>query len=163
MEVWKKFRDTDYLISDHGNIFSNKRDRLLTKVVTRYGYERVGLFHNKKAKNYLVHCLVAEAFLGPKPDGMMVNHKDSNRVNNNLSNLEYVTARENMCHSRKQRGKLIGFFKRSRECESYRAAIDIDGKTVYLGSYKTKEAASKAYRDACKKYGIENRYAGEVR
>lgn len=46
-----------------------------------------------------VHKLVANAFLGPRPLGMQVNHKDGNRKNNRLSNLEYLTCSDNMKHA----------------------------------------------------------------
>ena len=46
-------------------------------------------------KHALVHILVAEAFLGPKPEGLQANHKDGNRANPCLENLEYLTASEN--------------------------------------------------------------------
>lgn len=53
--------------------------------------------HNEQI-NYTkyIHGLVAEAFLGPRPEGYQVDHKDGNRSNNHVSNLEYVTHRENI-------------------------------------------------------------------
>jgi len=52
----------------------------------------------KYVDRYL-HVLVAEAFLGPKPTGLDVNHKDGNRQNNAASNLEYITRSENHRHA----------------------------------------------------------------
>lgn len=54
--------------------------------------------NNITKRNYTkyIHGLVAEAFLGPRPEGYQVDHKDGNRSNNHISNLEYVTAKENI-------------------------------------------------------------------
>lgn len=46
-----------------------------------------------------VHHLVAEATLGPRPEGLVVNHIDGNRTNNRPENLEYITQAENIQHS----------------------------------------------------------------
>jgi hypothetical protein len=47
----------------------------------------------------MVHRLVVMAFIGPIPDGLQVNHKDGNKTNNSISNLEIVTQAENMRHA----------------------------------------------------------------
>lgn len=55
------------------------------------GYRRVNLCKNGKKKQYLVHRLVVAAFIGKIPKGMQINHKDENRANNHLNNLEICT------------------------------------------------------------------------
>lgn len=64
----------------------------------RNGYRAVNIKTPEGMKSKLVHVLIMEAFAGPKL-GRMVNHKDGNKQNNNLSNLEYVTAAENVQHA----------------------------------------------------------------
>ena len=59
------------------------------------GYSVVVLNHNE---NVLVHRLVANTFLGNAPCGHEVNHKDGNKQNNSVENLEWVTKSENQRH-----------------------------------------------------------------
>lgn len=65
----------------------------------RDGYLRTGLRKDGVAKQVAIHALVAEAFIGVRPAGMTVNHKDGNKKNNSPSNLEYLTARDNALHA----------------------------------------------------------------
>jgi hypothetical protein len=53
----------------------------------------------KPYKRYLIHRLVYEAFVGPIPKGLTINHLDGNRANNHPSNLEIATMREQMIHA----------------------------------------------------------------
>ena len=54
----------------------------------RYGYKKIRLFDGTKKKDITIHRLVAMAFI-PNPDNLpMVNHKDENKINNNVDNLE---------------------------------------------------------------------------
>lgn len=66
------------------------------------GYLRVALTRNGEMRKVKVHLLVAEAFLPPRPSlAHEVNHRDSDRANPRLENLEWVTRRENLDHARK--------------------------------------------------------------
>ncbi len=62
------------------------------------GYPHVLLSNGKRVVTRKVHRLVAAAFLGPIPAGKQVNHKDRNRQNPRIENLEYVTPQENSIH-----------------------------------------------------------------
>lgn len=59
-----------------------------------------------KPKTFRMHYLVISAFIGPREDGFQVNHKDGNKLNNHISNLEYVTASENVKHSYRELGRI---------------------------------------------------------
>jgi hypothetical protein len=61
------------------------------------GYLQVVLMPGLEGRK--VHCLVAEAFLGPRPPGLDINHIDGVKENNSASNLEYVTTSENLKHA----------------------------------------------------------------
>lgn len=63
------------------------------------GYWALSLSVNGKAKHARVHCLMAEAFFGPRPLFMDVNHKDGDKLNNRIENLEWATELENTRHA----------------------------------------------------------------
>ena len=103
MEQWKPIEGTDgkYEVSNLGRVRTNgKRPGLLTltKQPKGYLYAMIQL-SNGKQKNCRVHRLVAEHFL-PNPDNMEeVNHKDGNKENNHVGNLEWCTRSHNVQHS----------------------------------------------------------------
>jgi len=89
-----------YKVSKDGTVYSLKSGELkaLKGGNVRRGYRGVTLYHNGKAHLRLVHRAVAEAFL-PNPDGLPhVNHKDFNKQNNSVDNLEWCKESENMRH-----------------------------------------------------------------
>ena len=97
-----------YQIGNKGTVISFSRsndDRyknkqwVLKQYEDRNGYMYVTLSNNKKRKTIKVHRLVAEAFLDNPNSYPCVNHIDSNRKNNNVSNLEWVTYKQNMEHA----------------------------------------------------------------
>ena len=71
----------------------------LRKLVPRNGYMQIVLSARNAVSLQWVHRLVAFAFLGPPKPGQMVNHIDGNGSNNNVSNLEWATMRENSAHA----------------------------------------------------------------
>jgi len=80
-----------YKISPHGEIFSSYRNRFLKGWVEKTGYRAVSLMQNGKPRRCTVHTLLAKAFI-PNPNQLPeVNHKDGDKQNNALSNLEWVT------------------------------------------------------------------------
>jgi len=72
--------------------------RFLKQTIDRYGYAYVCLFKDGKRKNLKVHRLVAQAFL-VAVDKPHVNHKDGNKLNNAVENLEWCTPKENKIHA----------------------------------------------------------------
>jgi len=71
------------------------KGQILKPFTNKQGYVRVTLNINQKVNKFSVHRLVAQAFI-PNPDNKpQVNHKDEKRDNNNVDNLEWVTAKEN--------------------------------------------------------------------
>src|SRR6185369_6475365 len=66
-------------------------------------YIRVRLNAGERWQTICVHRLVAAAFIGPCPEGCEVNHKDLNKANNSVGNLEYITHAENVKHARQNK------------------------------------------------------------
>ena len=93
-EIWKDVVGYEglYEVSNFGNVRSLFRyKKQLRWDVANNRYATVQLFKNKIGKRLLVHRLVAEAFL-PNPRNLpVVNHKDENKLNNNVDNLEWCT------------------------------------------------------------------------
>lgn len=101
MEKEIKGYDGDYTITDDGKVISYKY-KTPRKMATWYqknGYENIKLCKNNKTYHHLIHRLVAEAFI-PNPDNLpQVNHKNKNRADNTVENLEWCTAQDNLYDS----------------------------------------------------------------
>ena len=85
-----------YLISTDGQVYSLKSDRLLPQGYTQRGYKQVDVCNDEGIKKHMrVHRLVYMAHKGVIPEGMQINHKDENKANNCIDNLELMTNKEN--------------------------------------------------------------------
>lgn len=88
-----------YKISKDGDVYSVISDILLKTHMRKDGYLAFGLYKDGKRKTCYVHRTVALAFIGKRPDGLCVNHKDGVKTNNRVDNLEYITQGENVEHA----------------------------------------------------------------
>lgn len=80
-----------YQVTENGDVWSVRRNRFLKLYKNQLGYLHICLYKNNKQKSFYVHRLVAEAFL-PNPDNLpCVNHKDEDKTNNNVKNLEWCS------------------------------------------------------------------------
>lgn len=100
-EIWKpvcNFEDR-YLVSNRGRVYSKKISKLLKPIITKKGYLTVELWRNYKRKVIKIHRLVAESFLENPLQRKEINHKDGNKQNNCVDNLEWCTRSENLKHA----------------------------------------------------------------
>ena len=91
MIEWREIEEYEglYRISNTGQIFSYKSNKYLHPTIDTDGYQIVGLYKDNQQKKYKVHRLVADHFIS-NPLGLpQVNHKDENKQNNSVSNLEW--------------------------------------------------------------------------
>ena len=98
MEEWRAVPGYEglYEVSNIGNVRNVRRNKLLRLLKTNNGYIRVFLCKNGIKTGFQVHRLVAQAFL-PNPDNLpQINHKDEDKTNNNVTNLEWCTAKYNI-------------------------------------------------------------------
>lgn len=88
----------NYLISKQGDVYSVRNNKLIKPFVSA-AYKQVELNLNGKATKHLIHRLVAQAYI-PNPNNFpCVNHKDGNKLNNDVSNLEWCNYSNNMRHA----------------------------------------------------------------
>ncbi|MBE6156988.1 MAG: hypothetical protein E7161_04530 [Firmicutes bacterium] len=100
MEIWKSIEGYEnYEISNLGNVKSLYNNIIRKPRIGKNGYYYITLWKNGKCKSKKNHRLVAEAFI-PNPDNLpQVNHKDGNKLNNCVDNLEWCTASYNVRHA----------------------------------------------------------------
>lgn len=154
-----------YQIDTLGNVYSLKNEMILKSRLNKRGYARVNLTtKDGKHKTYLVHRLVALAFIKNPENKPHINHIDGNKVNNIVENLEWVTPKENNLHSYEVLGKkskncntgdrqfpnqtgYVRVHKNSSSKKKFRSSIKVNGKMKYLGSFYTAEEAAQAYQN----------------
>ena len=99
-EIWKDVKGYEglYQVSNLGRVKRVETDRILKPLKHTKGYYRVDLSKNGSQSKKFIHRLVAQVFI-PNPDNKsQVNHIDENKTNNLVSNLEWMTAKENLNH-----------------------------------------------------------------
>ena len=105
IEAWRTTSIPGYEVSDQGRVRrvaggrGARAGRILQCWISSRGYVMASLSNCGQSKHYRVHRLVTSAFMGPVPAGFQVNHRNGKKTDNRLSNLEYVSPRENIRHA----------------------------------------------------------------
>lgn len=155
-EIWKDIAGYEelYQVSNLGRIkrilFKNgkyefAKEKILKNVLTK-DYYHITLSKNNKKQIYMVHKLVAKAFLDEEKNKDYINHKDGNKLNNNVENLEWCTLSENTNHAYKN-----GLMKRYKE--KYEKMKKQVGQYTLDGTLITKY---ESIRDASRKTKIDS-------
>lgn len=92
--------NTNYIAYKDGKIYSKRMHKFLTPKNNYDGYKRIRIWEDNKCSMVQWHRVIAETFI-PKPSEKhnIVNHKDGNKSNNRVDNLEWVTQKENIRHA----------------------------------------------------------------
>lgn len=164
MEKYMKYSDYDnYIIGSKGSVYSFKTKRFLKKNIGNSGYYGLTLCKNGVAKRIEIHRLVALCHI-PNPDNKQcVNHKDGDKKNNDVNNLEWVTYSENSKHARMMnltpkppswRGKVGYDHNRSKSVKQF------DAKTnKFIKEYGSMNQANKkmGYGHGVVHYSVANK------
>ena len=151
-EEFREIKDYegDYQISNLGRVKSLKygKERILKQSFNSNGYLTVGLCKNAKETKKKIHQLVAIAFLGHIPDGhnICVDHVDNDKLNNNVTNLQLITNRENCSKDSKRRhSEYIGISYKKKQ-DRWRGEIKFKGKKYYTKTVTTETEAYCLYK-----------------
>jgi hypothetical protein len=171
LEIWNDIPDYEgrYQVSNYGRVKSLSREIFLyrssfiseEKILTcsiNKGYSQCVLCKKGKKKCFKTHQLVAIAFLGHKLCGfeLVVDHIDENKLNNKLSNLQIVTARENVSKSIKNKTSKYTGVHWCKLHKKFISHIHINGKQKNLGSFDNETDAFSAYKKALSDYNNFN-------
>ena len=134
-----------YIIDNYGNIYNYKYKKM-KPYIDKDGYQRIELVTNNGPKKFYVHRLVAYAFVEGYSEKLVVNHKNSIRLDNYYENLEWVSIKENNKH-----GFIHGFVDYTATSETRRLNKVYEIKDVELYcDYISKGFSNKEILDICK-------------
>ncbi len=156
-ETWVAIPGYDgvYEVGDQGNVRKAVSDRwtdaghLIRKRLTKKGYVRVSLWKDGKEKRPYLHKLVAEAFIGHRPAGLQINHKDANKQNNRVSNLEYTDQLGNMKHAREHGLRPFG--------EKIRISKLTDEDVSFIKEFYIKGCRCFGAKPLARMFGVDNK------
>lgn len=97
MEEYKRYLE-NYEVSNFGNvrrILLNGEIKIINCSIINRGYKYFQTKRMNKRINHLIHQIVSKLFIGERPENLVIDHIDRNKLNNNITNLRYITQKEN--------------------------------------------------------------------
>ena len=116
-------------ILDAGGVIRRRNGKLLTPRVTGNNYRQVSLCKNGVTRQFLLHRLVAEAFIPNSNNCAQVNHIDEDKANNSVSNLEWCTAKYNSHYSQTFKKAVAATSKKVVQCDLLGNVLNIWNST----------------------------------
>lgn len=178
-EIWKDVFELPYIISNFGVVKRNpnapyyhKNKEYVKPYINNKGYLCINLYKDSKVYKYQIHRLLAIIFI-PNPNNLKeVNHIDGNPLNNDLTNLEWVTHKQNIqhawdnnlfknrhaCASVKRKGSSSKYrgVSWSNERKRWCVYVTFNKKRYGVGRYRDEIEAAKAYDSFIKEKGFIN-------
>lgn len=145
-----------YACTTTGEIWSYRRQKFLSPSKSKRGYLHIVLYKNKKRYDYRIHRLVAMTFLDNPENKEQVNHIDGNKINNYLSNLEWVTPEENIQHAKDNH-----LFKGTCKTPPIRTKDGPQIAYVFTNIYNEKQFVILGFRNLRKQFKISG-YTYEI-
>jgi len=145
--------EQDYMVNDEGIVLSLKYNnkRILKQQLDKTGYYKVNLYNDNIQKTWKVHVLVYDAFGCKERYNSDVHHKDGNKTNNNINNLELLTRREHFTKSFLRKNTSSKYTGVSlTKSNKYRVDIKHNNLQIYLGVYDNEIYASNIYQEYLK-------------
>ena len=177
-EIWKEITDLLYGVSNLGNIrrnmnypYKHKNKLYVMPYLNNKGYWCVNLYKHSKVHKFLVHRLIALYFI-PNPNNLPeVNHIDGNKQNNSISNLEWITHKQNTqhawdnnlfknrhCNASNKRKNSTSIYKGvswSNQRKKWCVYVTFKKKRYGIGRFNDEILAAKAYDDFIIKMGMQ--------
>ena len=157
----------DYEVSNLGNV---RRKMLgggykeLKCSIQNRGYRYFQQTRDGKRINHLIHHIVAKLFIGERPDGLVIDHIDRNKLNNCVDNLRYITQEDNMKNTDKYKNEITEIDPKKRKklidklyVENNREAV-LANKKQYYQEHKEKQSEKQK-----QKYPLKCDMCNEIR
>jgi len=137
-EMWLDIEGYEglYSISNMGRVYSHITNKFLKCTLNKKDYLQVGLYKDGVRKNYTIHSLVGNAFIGKRENGLTFDHVDRNRQNNSADNIRLATRQEQVINTGVSKNNKLGEKHIAISGNIYRIRIIRNGKYVFSKSFQ---------------------------